>query len=100
MCLPNFNAFGNFGRNFVTEKFKGSLIAPVLMTSKRVTGSLSLWQRFQRSTCLIFCDTDRQCRFCVSIANTKLTIGSLFLQPLGWRCVECAVQHERDVREE
>ena len=22
------------------------------------------------------------------------------LQPLGWRCVECAIHHERDVREE
>ena len=22
------------------------------------------------------------------------------LQPLRWRCVECAVHHERDVREE
>jgi len=22
------------------------------------------------------------------------------LQPLRWRCVECAIHHERDVREE
>ena len=25
---------------------------------------------------------------------------STMLQPLRWRCVECAVHHERDVREE
>jgi len=24
----------------------------------------------------------------------------LLLQRLGWRCVECAINHERDVREE
>jgi len=24
----------------------------------------------------------------------------LVLQPIGWRCVECAIHHERDVREE
>ena len=47
MCLPNFNVFGNLGRNFMNEKLKGSLIAPVLITSKCVTGSL--WQRFRHS---------------------------------------------------
>ena len=39
LCLPNFNVFGNLGRNSMTEKLKGSLIAPVLMTSTSVTGS-------------------------------------------------------------
>jgi len=29
VCLANFNVFGNLGRKFVTEKLKGSLIAPV-----------------------------------------------------------------------
>jgi len=24
----------------------------------------------------------------------------MLLQPLRWRCVECAIHHERDVREE
>jgi len=24
----------------------------------------------------------------------------MLLQPLGWRCVECAIHHERDVRDE
>jgi len=24
----------------------------------------------------------------------------MLLQPLGWRCAECAVDHERNVREE
>jgi len=24
----------------------------------------------------------------------------MLLQPLGWRCIECAIHHERDVREE
>ena len=42
VCLPNFNTFGNLGRNFITEKLKGSLIAPVLMTSKSVTCPMHL----------------------------------------------------------
>ena len=28
MFLPNFNVLGNLGRNFLTEKFKESLVAP------------------------------------------------------------------------
>ena len=27
-------------------------------------------------------------------------LGSGLLQPLCWRCVECAIHHERDVHEE
>jgi len=32
--LPTSNVFGNLGRNLISEKLKGSLIAPVLTTSK------------------------------------------------------------------
>jgi len=39
---------------------------------------------------------------------TGITLTEIFfiegifvlLQPLRWRCVECAIHHERDVREE
>jgi len=27
-------------------------------------------------------------------------LNLVLLQPFNWRCVECAIQHERDVREE
>jgi len=30
----------------------------------------------------------------------SMTAPKVVLQPLGWRCVECATHHERDVREE
>jgi len=30
----------------------------------------------------------------------SMTGPKVVLQPLGWRCVECAIQRERDVREE
>jgi len=30
--------------------------------------------------------------------DTAVSIG--VLQPLRWRCVECVIHHERDVREE
>jgi len=34
----------------------------------------------------------------------KVVLGmnrpKVVLQPLGWPCVECAIHHERDVREE
>jgi len=43
MCLPNFNVFGDVGRHFITEKFKDSLIVPVLMTFKSVTNSPCLY---------------------------------------------------------
>jgi len=42
MCLPNFNGFGILGRNFITQKFKDSLIALVLMISKSVMPLLCL----------------------------------------------------------
>jgi len=31
---------------------------------------------------------------------TSNSLKILLLQPLSWRCVECAIHHERDVREE
>jgi len=31
---------------------------------------------------------------------SQLHFGVVLLQPLDWRCVECAIHHERDVREE
>jgi len=30
----------------------------------------------------------------------SMTGPKMMLQPLGWRCVECAIHYERDVREE
>jgi len=30
----------------------------------------------------------------------KFVFEVVLLQPLSWRCVECAIHHERDVREE
>jgi len=38
VCLPNFNVFGNLGRNLINEKLKGGLIASVSMISKCVMG--------------------------------------------------------------
>ena len=32
------------------------------------------------------------------LLSSKISLG--VLQPLRWRCVECAIHHERDVREE
>jgi len=32
--------------------------------------------------------------------NVKAQHNSNLLQPLRWRCVECVIHHERDVREE
>jgi len=44
------------------------------------------------------------CDHCRSEMSQELPnfIATLFalLQPLRWRCVECVVHHERDVREE
>jgi len=30
----------------------------------------------------------------------KKRLALVVLQPLRWRCVECAIRHEQDVREE
>ena len=30
----------------------------------------------------------------------RLNWGVVVLQPLRWRCVDCVIHHERDVREE
>jgi len=30
----------------------------------------------------------------------KMQTVIVLLQPLGWRCVECAIPHQRDVHEE
>jgi len=45
------NDFGNLGRCLPTEKLKGSLTAPVLITSKCVTGFL--WQSFQHNSVIL-----------------------------------------------
>jgi len=44
---------------------------------------------------------------CVKSAQKECAIGAvrcenegMLLQPLRWRCVECVIHHERDVREE
>jgi len=31
---------------------------------------------------------------------TLVKLKHILLQPLRWRCVECAIHHKRDVREE
>jgi len=30
----------------------------------------------------------------------RVILQNVLLQPLRWRCVECAIHHERDVRED
>jgi len=46
------------------------------------------------------------CFHCTCGTSGEMTMFSLLcdvrpvLQPLGWRCVECAIHHERDMREE
>jgi len=30
----------------------------------------------------------------------SMSVPKVMLQSIGWRCVECAIHHERDVREE
>ena len=37
---------------------------------------------------------------CAEISEEEHQVIMTVLQPLGWRCVECAIHHERDVREE
>ena len=34
------------------------------------------------------------------LRNWRLLRSSVMLQPLRWRCVDCMIHHERDVREE
>jgi len=51
-----FYCFWRFRQNLVTEKLKGSLIAPVLMNSKCVTGSL--WQSFRHSSVMLIDNVD------------------------------------------
>jgi len=29
-----------------------------------------------------------------------MSVPKVMLQSIGWRCVECAIHHERDVRKE
>jgi len=36
----------------------------------------------------------------LSVLAISMTGPKVRLQPLGWHCVECAIHHERDVREE
>jgi len=35
-----------------------------------------------------------------AIGAVRYKKEGMLLHPLGWRCVECAIHHERDVREE
>ena len=36
----------------------------------------------------------------MNFITTHAFIIVVLLQPLGWRCAECAIHHERTVREE
>jgi len=48
--------------------------------------------------CLMVCRvTAKACGIMTHEAYNKLC---MVLQPLRWRCVDCVIHHERDVREE
>jgi len=40
------------------------------------------------------------CKVCILTCTYQKEIGIVVLQPLRWRCVDCVIHHERDVREE